>query len=544
MKQLLSCSIIRTFKIPSSFSYCSEKNCSEASLLTLKTSISSAKNYPMQNSKLLQLMGLPKDEDDISYDICLDLSNASWDEVSSRITMHPAEAIEEDRLHGNSPIEIMIKSKSKEEIPLDVYRKLLSEGQEESGSGVIHEGILTLVVRKQYSDEYMANLTNLLLNYVKNADGRGLLEMCIWYGNVAAAKVVIQRLPEALSRKDHIKGQLPLHIACEESNNTSQSELVEILLSEGLKNDVGGKYGAGGLFEKDYKGTSPLMQVIHMMNNPFTWDAQLFEICVKTAYQSSKEVFPELTLTGSTTSRIGGEIAVTFSVDEIEFLKEGIEFHFPILHEAMRISSPDAFYRIIEIVKNHDHDLAGKDRRGRTALVKAIYLDAEGLQSNRKNQYKRKTSTKEIISMIIGAVTSDCAKVRDGAGRLPINIATELGLSWEEGVGDIVFANKNGLEERHCVTGLFPFMTAAVGPERDLTTIFKLLRERPKVARRITGRRVHEVSTSSSSYLIRSPVHWPVIHGGGSWDEWTNAQTNKTHSTAQSESPSGDSSKS
>jgi len=490
-------------------------------------------------------MGLPPDEDDISYDICLDLSNASWDEVSSRITMHPAEAIEEDCLHGNSPIEIMIKSKSKEEIPLDVYRKILSEGQEETetGHGIIHEGILMLVVRKQYSDEYMANLTNLLLNHANNADGRRLLEMCIWYGNVAAAKVVIQRFPDSLRRKDHIKGQLPLHIACEESNNTRQSELVEILLSEGLNNDVGGKYGAGGLFEKDYKGTSPLMQVIHMMNNPFTWDAELIETCVKTAFQSSKEVFPELTGSTSTAAAIGGEFAVTFSVDENELLKEDIEFHFPILHEAMRISSPDAFYRIIDIVKGHDHDLEGRDRRGRTALIKAIYLDAEESHSNRKNQYKRKTSTKEIISMIIGAVTSDCAKVRDGAGRLPINIATELGLTWDEGVGDIVFANKSGLEERHCVTGLYPFMTAAVGPNRDLTTIYKLLRERPKLARRITGRRVHEVRTASSSNLIRSPVHWPVIHGG-SWDEWTNAQTNKTNSTSNSESLSEDSSKS
>jgi len=487
----------------------------------------------MPNSQLLQLMGLPSDEDDISYDICLDLSNASWDEVSSRITTHPSEAIEEDCLHGNSPLEIMIKTKSKEEIPLDVFTKILSEGQEESGESeshsLIHEGIFMLVVRKQYSDEYMTKLMALLLDHVKNADGRRLIEMCIWYGNLAAAMVVIQRFPEAIRKKDHIKGQLPLHIACEESNNTRQSKLIEILLAEGLKGDVGGQFGAGGLFEKDYKGTSPLMQIIHTMNNPFTWDADLFEICVKGAFECYRESFPVLQGQGSTTATIGDETEFSFTLDIDELqLEDDNQFHFPILHEAMHISSPDAFYRIIEIVKDHDHELAGKDRRGRTALIKAIYLDVEESQSGSgsKINYKRKTSTKEIISMIIGAVTSDCANVRDGAGRLPIHIASEIGLRWDEGIADIVFANSNGLEERHCVTGLYPFMISAVGPDRDLTTIFKLLRERPKLCS-LNGR--PKFSTTS----IRNPVHWPIVHGG-SWDDWTTAQTHRTDSTSNS----------
>lgn len=480
----------------------------------------------MPNSQLLQLMGLPIDEDDISYDICLDLSNASWDEVSSRIATHPSEAIEEDCLHGNSPLEIMFKTKSKEEIPLDVFTKILSEGQEESDS-LIHEGIFMLVVRKQYSDEYMTKLMALLLDHAKNADGRRLIEMCIWYGNLAAAKVVIQRFPEAIRKKDHIKGQLPLHIACEESNNARQSELIELLLAEGLKRDVGGKFGAGGLYEKDYKGTSPLMQVIHMMNNPFTWDADLFEICVKAAFECSRESFP--VLQGSTTNAIGEETDFSFSLDIDEHhLEDDNQFHFPILHEAMRINSPDAFYRIIEIVKDHDHELAGKDRRGRTALIKAIYLDVEESQSGPKNQYKRKTSTKEIISMIIGTVTSDCANVRDGAGRLPIHIATEIGLRWDEGIADIVFANSNGLEEKHCVTGLYAFMTSAVGPDSDLETIFRLLRERPKL-----GSRARDMRLKSSSSLIRSPVHWPIVHGG-SWDDWATSQTHRTDSTSNS----------
>lgn len=473
-------------------------------------------------------MGLPPDEDDISYDICLDLSNASWDEVSSRITSHPSEAIEEDCLHGNSPLEIMLKNKTKKEIPLEVWRKMLMEECEDHE---INEGVFMHIVRKNYNDQYMSNLVNLFLDFIDKTDGRRLLEMSIWYGNVVAAKVFVERFPDSLKKKDRIKGQLPLHIACEESHSeTSQSEMIELLLQEGLKHKVGGVFGAGGLFEKDHKGTTPLMHVIHAMNNPFTWDATQLTLCVKGAYESAMSLAEKIRENQdradveTTNASAGAEERWEMDVEEVEDY-----FHFPILHEAMGISSPDAFYRIIEIVKEYDEKLSGKDRRGRTALMKAIYLDVE--EGQRRSQYKRKTSTKEVISMITGAVTSDCAKVRDGAGRLPLHIATEMGLKWDEGVRDLVFASKEALEERHCVTGHYPFMTASLGPNADLNTIFELMRVNPTgVFAKPQRRPVQELSfvqlqsddhdnTNTNPTSIppeaptkNPPVHWPKVH--------------------------------
>lgn len=505
-------------------------------------------NGKLQNSQLLQLMGLPPEQDDISYDVCLDLRNASWDEVSSRITTHPSEAVEEDMLHGNSPLEIMIKSKSKEEIPLEIYRKILTEQQEEIGDSksCINDGVFMLIVRKSYTDEYMKDLMNLLLDFTKNADGRRLIETCIWYGNVAAAKVVTDRFPSALKKKDKIKGQLPIHIACEESNNPRQSELIEHLLREGANMDVGGEYGAGGLFEKDHRGTTPLMQIIHSMNNPFSWDAELFQTVVEIAYDASNPPVVDISDT-SLIMGLGNEInvnALNMDVSNISFgdgdfsnMVEERPFHFPILHEAMRISSPDAFYRIIEIVKDYDAELAGKDVRGRTALIKAIYLDEEETNSGRR-QFQRKTTTKEIISMIVGAVTSDCTRVRDGAGRLPIHIACEMESLTYEDFSPIARAFPEGLKERHIVTRLYPFMTASVGHNRDLTTIFELLRENPRVCRKARSRALLVLNSSQDSGYVRGPVHWPAVHSR-SWDSWAedsgdDSGTRKTDSTSNS----------
>jgi len=47
-----------------------------------------------------------------------------------------------------------------------------------------------------------------------------------------------------------------------------------LLVQEGMKYHVGGVNGAGGLYEQDDLGTSPLTQLIHALNNPFTWEGQ------------------------------------------------------------------------------------------------------------------------------------------------------------------------------------------------------------------------------------------------------------------------------
>mmetsp|Transcript_27260 Transcript_27260/g.40272 ORF Transcript_27260/g.40272 Transcript_27260/m.40272 type:complete len:505 (-) Transcript_27260:18-1532(-) len=493
----------------------------------------------MPNSTLLQLMGLPLDEDDISYDICLDLSKASWSDVENRITTHPSEATEEDCLHGNSPLEIILKSKSKQEIPLDIYRKILEKKKDEveehqPNQHQFNEGIFIYVCRKKYREEYMKNLVSLLLDHMEGADGRKLIEMTIWYRNLAAANAVLARYPDCLLQRDDIKGQIPLHVACVENNDGT--EMIQLLLLEGVKKNVGGLFGAGGLYVKDNKGNTPLSQLIQCMNNPFAWDSELVTLCVRVAFEASQS------------QMMDGLQEMDQSMHDQQ---PEVSIHFPILHEAMKIASPDSFYRIIEIVKDYDVELSGTDRRGRTALIQAIYLnDEERVQQNvggfgSKLQYTRKISTKEIISMIVSTVQSNCGKNRDGAGRLPLHIATELGLRWDEGICDIVYANRHGLKERHCVTGLYSFMTAAAVSDADLGTIYKLLRAKPMFAKKRTNvvriiaagggdeSSDNEESIIGSTLSFRKPVHGPIIPNS-TWDTEDSESSENTKATLKS----------
>jgi len=507
---------------------------------------------------------------------------------------------------------------------------------------LVHEETLIYAVRKKYTDKYMIQLMNILLDAIEDynynndsnhnhnhnddddaaatevkvkhkvVDGRRILGLALIYGNVGATRVLIQRYPQALAIKDALRGQLPLHVACdtemivddeeddEEDDhngnvnvnadtdyigmnisgdgdnlihndstddqtqtttwsfatastiNTSnhhrrqrqkqrqnltntmkkkyrQAKLIHLLICHGIKNNVGSTYGgAGGIYEQDDSGTSPLMTLIHSLNNPFTWDdvndddddgnnddnndddddddelhhhdlekplANL-DICIRAAWKSSSR------------------------------RDDSNNNYFPILHTAMDISSPDAFYRILEIVKMYDKHLKGTDLRGRTALVKAIYSD---------KIIQRRTSTKDVINMILhssggGSSSSNdsgggndsgvvnggfllssssdtidnhhttCAMIRDGAGRLPIHTAAEMGLSWMDGLSDIVNAYEEGLDQRHPVSGLYPFVLAAQqegsGNSSDLNTLYCLVRQRPKLIKEHSSNDIYYVNTA------------------------------------------------
>lgn len=74
---------------------------------------------------------------------------------------------------------------------------------------------------------------------------------------------------------------------------------------------------------------------------------------------------------------------------------------------------------------------------------------------------------------------SDCMVVRDAKGRLPIHIAAESGLGWDEGMKDIAQASFTSIDCIDMVSGLMPFALAAVGNGKDLQCIFELLRLSP-----------------------------------------------------------------
>ena len=452
----------------------------------------------------------------------------------------------------------------------------------------IHEGTLIYAVRKKYTDTYMMELMNLLLDAIedsnKNAnaevDGRRILGLALIYGNLGASRVIIERYPEALVTRDFLRGQIPLHVACHVgmmvedddddyydedgfSISTSatgrssiirrkrrkhrQAELIELLINEGIKYNVGGAFGAGGLYDQDNSGSTPLMQLIHALNNPFRWDDNEddeFGINKRTQVKTNLAIRNNITSGAKKRPLANLDICIRAAWNS-----RGPNNHFPILHEAMNISSPDAFYRILDMVKYYDNDLSGIDQRGRTALVKAIYID---------RILQRRTSTGDIIKMILGGVSSACATLRDGAGRLPLHIAAEMGLLWNDGLSDIINSHPQGLDEPHPVSGVYPFILAAqTGPgNTDLDTLYSLVRKRPKLIVRKKRDKGRSRGMNTNHFFVdfneqkqrllnpsqrplTPSVHRPLVHVSSFFNESGSEKTTLTINSSSTVTASG-----
>jgi hypothetical protein len=93
----------------------------------------------------------------------------------------------------------------------------------------------------------------------------------------------------------------------------------------------------------------------------------------------------------------------------------------------------------------------------------------------------------------------EAARIVDASGRLPIYIALESGITWDEGIQALFALEPKVIRNRDCVTSLYPFMLGAVGdgrwrpamtdvPEaredqldRSLSTIYALFRADPAI---------------------------------------------------------------
>ena len=65
----------------------------------------------------------------------------------------------------------------------------------------------------------------------------------------------------------------------------------------------------------------------------------------------------------------------------------------------------------------------------------------------------------------------------DPDGRLPLHLALENGMDWEDGVEDIMLYAPRAVSTRDVKTRFYPFMQAAVGDMYDLDTVFQLLQQ-------------------------------------------------------------------
>ncbi len=75
----------------------------------------------------------------------------------------------------------------------------------------------------------------------------------------------------------------------------------------------------------------------------------------------------------------------------------------------------------------------------------------------------------------------DAMYLKDRLGRQLLHVALKPGLKLSAPLFMMIHTNKASIEEEDPVTNLYPFMLAATGEEKDLTTIYKLLTLRPEV---------------------------------------------------------------
>eukprot|EP00816_Leptocylindrus_hargravesii_P006052 CAMPEP_0196815814 /NCGR_PEP_ID=MMETSP1362-20130617/52029_1 /TAXON_ID=163516 /ORGANISM="Leptocylindrus danicus, Strain CCMP1856" /LENGTH=330 /DNA_ID=CAMNT_0042192929 /DNA_START=155 /DNA_END=1144 /DNA_ORIENTATION=+ len=73
------------------------------------------------------------------------------------------------------------------------------------------------------------------------------------------------------------------------------------------------------------------------------------------------------------------------------------------------------------------------------------------------------------------------ASMLDHNGRLCLNLAIEAGYKWSPAINHLCHAASRAVETRDMTTHFFPFMTAAIGRQADVNTVYELIRASPSL---------------------------------------------------------------
>jgi len=201
----------------------------------------------MQRSVLLQLLGLPRDEsENINnsdlYDITID-----WDSVVNRLKHHPEEgrAFKESQFGTLSfPLRIAVKNK-KSPLTVEAATAFL-----EANSDALDSCTFCDACRNRYTSVdiiklFLSKNAGLVSDPVKVSSCCNLLpiHMAAIQGNEGVIRELVRVYPLGLSHAGN--GDLPLAYAC--LYNHQSLDVIQFLLEEGIKYNVGGTDAVGGL---------------------------------------------------------------------------------------------------------------------------------------------------------------------------------------------------------------------------------------------------------------------------------------------------------
>mmetsp|Transcript_375 Transcript_375/g.539 ORF Transcript_375/g.539 Transcript_375/m.539 type:complete len:377 (-) Transcript_375:278-1408(-) len=324
---------------------------------------------------------------------------------------------------------------------------------------------------------------------------------------------IIRRYPEVLSRsaQTNVPFAIPIVVVCTGDNDMiSQLDkiaMIKLLAQEGIRCNVSGTEGRGGLamnLRENDTDEAPIT-TFHIVTGKNDVDTlrSMAEMNPPLLHPEDVEKFYLLHLASSC-----GHLEATeffLQLNPHALMKENNDGNCPIHIAAMK-GNMEVFRLLLEtgrrlnfggeigtgglFVKRGSND----DRAHLTALDFLTIQSPQEWDSFAPylRQYfaglpllQRAVRTGHTLS-IWGEIVSlishfDCAFIRDDRNRLPIMVAAECGLKWNNGMKEIIESNFIALKEQDEETNLPPFALAAAASNnaKDLTSVFELIRHDP-----------------------------------------------------------------
>jgi len=182
-----------------------------------------------------------------------------------------------------------------------------------------------------------------------NIKRKRILQFFILQGNLECVELILDTYPSLLSVTSHRgtkTNQLPIHTALSEYNSyqykpwQNRSPIVKLLLERGIKENIGGSTGCGGLFAKD-SSTDALSYGIEASLNS-KWDDEERKKCLQVCLQVAHN-----------------------------FMYRRPAEAMPILHAGIGIIR---VHTLISLMKKYNISATETDAKGRTALFTLIKL--------------------------------------------------------------------------------------------------------------------------------------------------------------------------
>lgn len=265
---------------------------------------------------------------------------------------------------------------------------------------------------------------------------------------------LLEYYPHMLNARDFyhpVKKTSPLHYACYFQND----EMIQILLEEYRKREGRKNLLQKRLLARDNEGMTPLG---HLVLNVGDRDDGNAWTCI--------------------------DLCIDF------FERKRLQLLHIVLDQFWEeiVRKPNCMKIIKQIVVRLRVDLCDLDDKGRTvlSLLIANMVSTTGNNAISKGQDMPMQVLSYFLSLALNNERDfgvNPAFMLDNTGRLPLHLACKQNLSWEKGLKYLVQANASALNANDPITDLPPFALAAEGSDRDLDTVYLLLRHNPSQLR-------------------------------------------------------------